>query len=210
MNPGSTGAVRERVLTLQEAADLFNAVESEHMLMYLMLAFNTMARPEAIFELKKFQIDFDKRLIMLNPPGREQTKKIRPTLPITNTLLPWLKKAKGDYIVHWKGKPIKSVRRAFQLTRDRAGLSADVIPYTIRHTMATELRQREVQVYELAGFLGHSSGKGSTDRYAKFAPDYMSKARQAIDEYFIELQPLVERTLIFNKRLRVNSVLAGD
>jgi integrase len=147
---------------------------------------------------------------VLNPPGREQTKKFRPTLPITDALLPWLEKAKGDYIVNWKGKPIKSIRRAFQLTRDRAGLSSDVIPYTVRHTMATELRSREVQHYELAGFLGHSSGKGSTDRYAKFASDYMGKARIAIDDYFIELQPLVGRTLVFKKDLRVNCVLARE
>jgi len=38
----------------------------------------------------------------------------------------------------------------------------------------------------------------------------MSNARIAIDEYFIELQPLVERTLVFSKDLRVNSVLVGE
>ena len=207
---GSTGGVRDRVLTIQEAADLFNAVESEHMFMYLMIAFNTLARPEAILELKKFQVNLVDRVIAFNPPGRKQTKKFRPELPITDALFPWLQKANTDVLVNWKGKPIKSIRRAFQLTRDRAGLDKEVTPYTIRHTMATELRRREVQMYELAGFLGHSSGKGVTDRYAKFAPDYQSRARIAIDEYFIELQPLVERTLVFNKDLRVNSVLAGD
>ena len=206
---GSKGRVRERILTLQESADLFNAVESEHMLMYLMIAFNTMARPEAILQLKRFQIDTENRLIALNPPGREQTKKRRPTLPITDTLFPWLAKAKTDSLVCWNGKPIKSVRKGFQMIRDRAGLDNKVIPYTIRHTMATELRKRGVQEWDLAGFLGHSSGS-VTERYAKFAPDYMGNARIAIDEYFIELQPLVERTLIFNKGLRVNSVLAGD
>ena len=95
------------------------------------------------------------------------------------------------------------------MIRDRAGLDSKVIPYTIRHTMATELRKRGVREWDLAGFLGHSSGS-VTERYAKFAPDYMSNARIAIDEYFIELQPLVERTLIFKKDLRANSVLAGD
>ena len=206
---GSKGRVRERILTIQESADLFNAVESEHMLMYFMIAFNTLARPEAILELKLFQVNLDDRLITLNPPGREQTKKRRPTLPITETLFPWLEKAKTDSLVCWKGKPIKSVRKGFQMIRDRAGLDNKVIPYTIRHTMATELRKRGVQEWDLAGFLGHSSGS-VTERYAKFAPDYMSKARIAIDEYFIELQPLVERTLIFTKDLRANSVLVGD
>ena len=206
---GSKGAVRERILTIQETADLFNAVESEHMLMYLMIAFNTLARPAAILELKLFQVNLDDRLITLNPPGREQTKKRRPTLPITDTLFPWLEKAKTNSLVCWKGKPIKSIRKGFQMIRDRAGLDNEVIPYTIRHTMATELRKRGVQEWELAGFLGHSSGS-VTERYAKFAPDYMSNARIAIDGFFIDLQPLVERTLVFKKDSRVNSVLAGD
>ncbi len=165
---------------------------------------------QAILELKKFQVNLVDRVIAFNPPGRKQTKKYRPELPITDALFPWLEKANTDVLVNWKGKPIKSIRRAFQLTRDRAGLDKEVTPYTIRHTMATELRRREVQMYELAGFLGHSSGKGVTDRYAKFSPEHKSKARIAIDDYFIELQPLVERTLIFKKDLRVNSVLAGE
>ena len=54
---------------------------------------NTLARPEAILELKLFQVNLDDRLITLNPPGREQTKKRRPTLPITDTLFPWLENA---------------------------------------------------------------------------------------------------------------------
>ena len=206
---GSTGGVRERVLTLDESAALFNAVESDHVLMYLLIAFNTLARPEAILELKKFQVNFNDRIIQMNPPGRQQTKKLRPTLPITDTLFPWLRKAKTDVLVNWKGKSIKSIRRAFELTRDRAGLDKEVVPYTIRHTMATELRRREVQQWELAGYLGHSTG-GITERYAKFAPDYMSNARIAIDKYFVELQPLVKRTLVFKKDVRVNSVLAGE
>lgn len=48
--PGSTGGVRDRILSLQEAADLFNAVESEHMFMYLMIAFNTLARLAAVIQ----------------------------------------------------------------------------------------------------------------------------------------------------------------
>jgi len=75
--------------------------------------------------------------------------------------------------------------------------------------VAVELSKGGVQHWELAGFLGHSSDS-TTEVYAKYAPDYMSNARLAIDQFFIELQPLVERTLIFNKDLRVNSVLVGD
>ncbi|MEW8000999.1 MAG: site-specific integrase [Candidatus Thiodiazotropha sp.] len=206
---GSKGIERERILTIPEAGALFNAVESEHMLIYLLLAFNTLARPEAILELKRFQIDLENRLIRLNPPGREQTKKRRPTLPITDTLMPWLQQAKTESLVSWNGKSIKSIKKGFQRIRERAGLGTDLVPYTIRHTMATELRKRGVPAWEVAGFLGHKS-EGITERYAKFSPDYLSKARRSIDEYFVELQPYVKRTLVFKGNKRVSCVLTSE
>ena len=205
---GSKGRVRDRILSVEESAGLFNAVESDHMRMYLLLAFTTLARPEAILQLKRFQVDMENRLIHLNPPGREQNKKRRPTVPITNTLFPWVQNSKNESLVSWKGKGIKSVKKAFKRVRERAGLSSDVVPYTVRHTMATELRKRSVPAWEVAGILGHKSER-TTERYAKYAPDYLSKARRAIDEYFIELQPLVKTTLVFRGGLRVNCVLEG-
>ncbi len=48
--------------------------------------------------------------------------------------------------------------------------------------------------WEVSGFLGHKQG-GVTERYAKLAPDYLGQAAQAIDEYFQELQPHMERDL---------------
>ena len=42
--------------------------------MYCMLAFNTLARPEALLELQRFQVDFDNRVIDLkyHPAGTKR------------------------------------------------------------------------------------------------------------------------------------------
>jgi hypothetical protein len=146
------------------------------------------------------------RLIHLNPSGREQTKKRRPTLPITNTLFPWLQNTKADVLVSWRGKPLNSIKKGFRRLRERAGLDTEVVPYTVRHTMATELRKRAVPAWEVAGFLGHKS-EGITERYAKYAPDYLGQAVQAIDQFFVELQPLLKQSLVFKEGLRVSCVL---
>jgi integrase len=195
----ASAAQRTRLLSLQEAAALFNAEPPEHLVVFLMLAFNTLARPEALLELQPFQLDFERRLLALNPAGRVQTRKHRPTLPITDTLLPWLQaRAAQRYVVQWyegQPQPIDSIKTTWRKVRDRAKLSADVVPYTIRHTMATELRRRGVDEWEVKGWLGHR-GRGETDRYAKFAPDYLAAGATAIDAYMNELQPLVKRELI--------------
>lgn len=105
-------AHRERLLSMDETAALFNAIDAEHVFMYCMLAFNTVSRPEAILELQRFQVDFDNRVVNLNQPGRA-TKKHRPVVPITDTLLPWLRGGECANYVHWRGRPIKSMKTDF-------------------------------------------------------------------------------------------------
>ena len=209
LEPGEPRDVR---LNQNEVAALFDVCEEPHLLMFLMLAFNTLSRPAALLELKKDQIDFEKRLIDLNPPGRKQTKKFRPTVPITNALLPWLEKADEGNLVSYWGKPIKSVRRGFSAIRDRAGLGKKVSPYAIRHTMAIELRSRGVPPWEVAGILGHrSGGYNTTEIYAKYDPDYLSKSVVAIDAYFAEIRERVKRPLDPTRlELRANSVRVAN
>jgi len=209
----SRTAERTRILTKAEAAALFNAGPPEHITVLLLLLFNTLSRPAALLELQPGQLDFEHRLIDLNAQDRPQTNKRRPTVPMTDTLFPWLQVRRTKaYVVQWhdsQKEPIASVKTTWRKLRARAvallkaadpdhqGL-AGVTPYTIRHTMATELRRRGVPEWEVAGFLGHRMGKGTTERYAKFSPDYLSKAATAIDDYMNELQPLVKRELIMN------------
>ena len=181
------GVPRERILSVEEAARLMASARLDHFRLYLMLAFGTAARPEAILELTTFQVDCDARLIRLNPPGRRQTKKRRPTVPMCETLLPYLRGLPPGHVIQYKGRPLGTIRSAFRQARDRAGLSKDVSPYTLRHSVATEMRKRGVPVWEVAGFLGHSSGYKTTERYAKFGPDHLSQAVQAIDAYFADL-----------------------
>jgi integrase len=186
---------RERVLSLAEAASLFRAATQPHELMYLALAFGTAARPEAILELASFQVDVERRLIRLNPPGRRQNRKRRPTIPICDSLLPLLRNLPAGPVVSYQGRALGSFRSAFARLKARAAEAApsiaDASPYTIRHTVATELRSRGVPVWEVAGFLGHVSGYKTTERYAKFGPDHLSGVVRALDAYFADLWSLV-------------------
>lgn len=177
---------RDRILTMEEMAALFACCETPHVFTFLMVAANTLARPENILDLRSFQIHVGDRLIKLNPPGRAQTKKHRPIVPITNTLLPYVTDLKSEYVVSYKGKEVKSIKTAFRKLRVRAGLSEDVVAKTIRYTMAVELRKRAVPALEIAGMLGHKT-LGESETYAAYAADYLGEAARAIDDYFDEL-----------------------
>jgi integrase len=195
-------------LTLDEMKSLWDAKMPDHLRVYLVLAINTLARPEALFELRRAQIDIEHRLLHLNPEGRVQTKKYRPALPITDTLLPWLSLDR-DYQIQWKKKqttPIKSIQTTWRKLRADIGFDKDVVPYTIRHTIATELRTRGVPEWECAGFMGQRSGS-VTERYAKYQPDHLGAAVRAIDAYCEELNELTDIPIVldavpFTRQLR--------
>ena len=123
--------------------------------MFLLMACCTLARPEAILDLTVFQRDRDAGTIDLNPRGRRQTKKYRPLIPEAATLTPWLDQAEGPHFVAWHGRRLKSIKTAWRKLRDDAGLDARVTPYSIRHTMARELRRRRVPLEQRQAFLGH-------------------------------------------------------
>ena len=69
----------------------------EHVRVFLALAIGTAARPEAILQLNRFQCDLERGTINLNPPGRVQTKKRRPILPMPDWLRPWVEAAEGRW-----------------------------------------------------------------------------------------------------------------
>ncbi|MER8809244.1 tyrosine-type recombinase/integrase [Mesorhizobium australicum] len=157
-----------------------------HLFAYTVIALNTLARPEAILDLAPEQVRLDDRHIHLNPKGRKQTKKYRPIVPLTDTLLPFLQRRDVARFVNWHGEPVDSIKKGFKTVIRAAGLPDEISPYSLRHTMAVELRKRSVPAWEVEGLLGHRR-PGVTEKYAEYSPDYLSKAREAIDDYFADL-----------------------
>lgn len=184
---------KDKVLTVKEVAALFNACEpGDKDFMYLILAFNTLARPSVPLDVTPAMADLRHRIIDLLPPGQKQNKKRRPKLPITNTLLPWLQWCDGDAFVNYHGKRIANNKKGFQAMCDRAKVKCT--RYDIRHTMATELRRRGVSHWEAEGWLGHRI-KSTSERYAVFSPGYLSEGRKAIDGFMDEVQRKVNYPL---------------
>jgi integrase len=191
------GEPRDRVLSLAESAALFNAANGAAQFLYLLLAFGTCARPSAILDLTREQIDFDRGLIRLNPPERRQTKKWRPVIPMVETLRPWLEAAPhGPIIRHRRGRYTKLGWDAmFKRIVKRAGLT-EVSPYVIRHTVATEMAQRGVPQLEIEMFMGHNlASKNITGHYIHVRPEFLKSAVKALEEYFEALAPLVTRPI---------------
>ncbi len=186
--PGEDAPPTDRILTMAEAAAIWLVSESPHERMMLALLFGTLARPEAALELKREAVDFDRWLLTQNPPGRKQTRKHRPVVPVAKFLRQTLLEAPDGPLVTWRGKEIASFKTAWRGIRRRAGLGEEVVSKTIRHTIATELRAAGVLEAEIQGMLGHRAFGGKTEVYAKYRPEYLGQAAAVIDAYMERLR----------------------
>jgi len=208
------GPARERIMDVAELAALWDAAELPHLSMFILLLLGTAARPSTVLELTRERCDLDRGLIDLNPVGRAQTKKRRPVVPMPDFLRPWIVQAPPGPLVQFRGKAVIKVNKAWREARETAKLDEAVVPYTIRHTIATELRARGVPELELAGLLGHSMPNfRTTGRYAKYAPTHLSAARAAIDDLATEIGRVATRptypTTSVKNHVRVSCVLVS-
>ena len=161
----------------------------DHLRLMLMILIGTACRPEAALELTGAQLDFDDRLIDLNPRGRAQTKKFRPVVKMPDTLATVLANAPSGRLVIFQGRPVKKINKAWRGMRKAAELDEEVNPYSIRHTVARWMRQEGVPAWEVAAQLGHKSRDyRTTELYAAFDPAYLENAVRAIDLLFDRLR----------------------
>jgi integrase len=204
------GEPAERVVSIEEIARFWDAAEQSHLQAFTIGLICTLARPTAVLELTRFQCDLMRGVVDLNPTGRTRTKKRRPVVPMAIGFRPWVEAADG-LLVSYHGKPVKKINSAWRNARRAAGLPDDFVPYSIRHTMASELRARGVPELEIAGVLGHDMPTfRSTGRYAKYAPDYLGTARTAIDGVLNEIGLAAARPIVPNNPVRATCVQVNN
>ncbi len=162
-------------LTFDEAEKLRNACVTARTRLFVEIALATGARRRAIESLTWFQVDLERGLIQFNPNGRKQTKKRRPTVPISDALLPFLREAHKAKTNEWVLGESGSVRKGFEASVRRAGIKKHVTPHTLRHTLATWMAQAGKPFFEIAGVLGDIVSTVEK-RYAHHNPHYLRDA----------------------------------
>lgn len=207
---------RHSTHTLETVGKVLDAIPHEHLFRYAILALTTWARPEAIADFDP-AIQLADGLIDLNPPGRPQTNKHRPRIPLTRTLAFWLgewqradaeaasrareagNEPKDTALLVYNGERVKSVKKSLRKLMAELGIKK-FTPGTFRHIMATTIRRlcRQVSREQRSLYLGHTVKDGSrtTDNYEAFDPDYLSDVSLAIDFVMQELQRHTKRRLV--------------
>jgi integrase len=143
----------------------------------------TAARPDAVLKWNVAQ-QWKARgpVFDTHPAGAPRTKKRNAVVPVIDEFRPWLE-AWADC----PHKAVKSRKTWWRTMRAALDLPDDIVPKTIRHTIATELRRRGVSLTDIAGLLGHSSESRITQVYAKYDPSRLPHVKQELSAIWGEV-----------------------
>jgi hypothetical protein len=92
-------------------------------------------------------------------------------------------------------KPIISIKYAWALLRQEAGLDERVTPYSIRRGIAREMSKRKAPIGQISIFLGYLSKDldATTSIKAQYEPNDCTKAALAIESAMIEIPKYLKR-----------------
>jgi integrase len=180
-------------------------VRQENLFRFVILALNFWARPETITDFRADrQVDWVFGVVDLNPPGRRQTKKHRPRIKLTDNLADWLQHWNSPAPMIWNGQPVTTMKRTFKRHAIACGFP-HFTAYTIRHFMATYVRQEKppVSKEQRDVWLGHEDRR-TAKWYEHRDPEFLEDARRATDSIIEQLQQHTKRA-ISARKLRAKS-----
>jgi integrase len=179
---------RERWLTRHEAARLLWAARRyQHLRRFILLGLYTGSRPGVILAARWGQIDLAAKIMSRVPAGAIQDERKRaPKVKLGNRILAHLKRWKrldGWHdelaVCHYHGAAVSHTRTSWDSVVKAAGLPTrgrdKVTQHTLRHTTATWLLRKGVDLWTVAGFLGMSV-KTLESVYGHHSPDYQEQA----------------------------------
>ena len=171
--PFREGVGRTRYLSTDELARLMLAA-APHLKLAITIAIHTGARRGELLKLRWEDIDPAVGFVTF----RRETTKGQTTrhVPISAGLAAYLRgQLRGrpeEAVIRYEGRPVRSLRTAFDHARTKAGLGPDVVFHSLRHTAASFFRQRGGDLTDLQEILGHSDIE-LTRRYAHLSPEHI-------------------------------------
>lgn len=171
--PRSQFLTDAQVESLLKASKPYPYVEA-----FVRIALMTGQRREAILSLTWDRVDFQTGLIDFNDPTialahRRKGRGVVPMSEALRRLLLGLEKP-SIYVVQNGGKRVRDFRSVWAKIMKESGL--DITPHVLRHTVATQLAQKNVPMPQISRLLGHRSTAITERVYAKYSPEFCRQA----------------------------------
>ena len=175
-------------LTFEEA-DRLVEVCAPRIRTFLVLALNTGMRKGELFGLEWRDVDFQKGkkgMVTVREPKNYETRHIPMNSKLREALAAHPRRiANGEkcplVLCSEEGKPYKDVRTSFGTALGDAGIKKHIRIHDLRHTFASHLVMRGVDLRTVAKLMGHRDIR-VTMRYAHLAPDHLHAAVGVLDD----------------------------
>lgn len=180
---------RDLTFTIAELGAILGYAEHDKgAAQWIRLLIATAVRPDAGLAFNPAD-QWHGNLIDLHPKGWDETDKRNPLVPVIEPFRPVLE--------GWEYLPVKSRKRFWRTLRDKLGLDPASIPKTIRHTVASHLRNSSVPGEQISALLGHKDRtdtlERTSERYAHADPLKMREAIRALTTFYNRVEAAASR-----------------
>lgn len=159
--------LRQRRLSppsVQEARLIYDAAAS-HVRRVVVLGMATGARigPSELFRLRWSDIDIDGGVIRMPNADKGAQAESR-DVPIRDDIRDMLRRWRAEdagnpWVITYRGKPVKSIAKAWHGALRRAGITRRINPYLLRHAFASLALAHGADIKSVAETMGHADAR---------------------------------------------------
>lgn len=176
-----------RVMGEQELRRLFSAVVNKKHKAILFTAYGAGLRVSEVVHLKLGDIDSDRMQIFVERAKGKKDRYVMLSPLVLDILRAYIKDSKPRPLKYLFEGPepgisysIKSAQKVFQIAREKAGIKKHISFHGLRHSFATHLLEKGVDVHYIKDLLGHFSIK-TTERYLHVKKEQLVNILSPID-----------------------------
>jgi integrase len=180
---------RDRVLSMAELSAMIGFARSDEPLWhFILLQLATAMRPEAALKFiveDQFKPEFD--LLDLQPKDAPLTKKRNPVVPAISGISALMEGWTGPWVKDEDGNRFKRLTTRWNTMREVLGFGPDVVPKTIRHTVASMLEWNECDETQISRLMGHIGENSTSAIYKHYNPKKMASVKAGLTDIWDEV-----------------------
>ncbi len=180
------------VLGEREITALFNALTNLKHKAILFTAYSSGLRVSEVVSLKLADIDSGRMQIKIESAKGKKDRMVNLSPVLLDILRQYLKKANPqpvNYLFESEiiGEPYssRSAQKVFQRAKEKAGIAKEVSFHSLRHSFATHLLEKGIDIRYIKDILGHFSIK-TTQRYTHVKKEQLIQITSPLDDLWLK------------------------
>lgn len=174
---------REFQLNVEDLKRIMTQAEP-HVRWAMEVCFNLGTRPgtSELLSLKWHQVNFNTSTVKIYA-SKTNTYRIVPVKPLfLGRLKEMMGKAKSEYLIEFRGKPVTTIRKSFNTACEAAGIEYPVRMYDLRHLFATTMLTNNADLAAVSKLMGHATVKMTADTYYHYMEGEKERAINLLPE----------------------------